>query len=125
MSIKYLTVENINSYKTARELSSISWKIVEGWDFFEKKTIGDQLVRSIDSIGANIAEGFGRYHKKDKIKFYYNARGSLSEVKHWLELSVERKLIQKETAEVLLEKLNRLPLELNSLIKITNEKLKI
>jgi len=38
------------------------------WDYFAKKTVGEQFIDAVDSISANIAEGFGRYHKKDKIK---------------------------------------------------------
>jgi four helix bundle protein len=40
----------------------------------------DQIRRASTSVGANIAEGFGRFHYKEKIKFYYNARGSICEV---------------------------------------------
>ena len=49
------------------------------WTNFQKSTVGHQLVRSADSISANIAEGFGRYHKKDKIKFYRSSMGSTTE----------------------------------------------
>lgn len=43
-----------------------------------------QIKRAVQSIGANIAEGWGRYHYKDRIRFLYQARGSLYEVKHFL-----------------------------------------
>jgi len=39
---------------------------------------------SSDSICANISEGYGRFHYKDSLKFYYNARGSLYEAQFWL-----------------------------------------
>ena len=61
MEGKYLKLKNIDSYVRAFELSNYVWKIVVEWDYFFKKTVGDQLVRSVDSIFANIAEGFGRY----------------------------------------------------------------
>lgn len=51
------------------------------------------MIRSVDSVGANIAEGYGRFHYLDKNKFYYNARGSLLESKHWFELLDERRLV--------------------------------
>lgn len=121
---KYLKLEDIKAYVISRELSKMVWEEVSKWDYFGKKTIGDQFVRSTDSIGANLAEGFGRYHKKDKIKFYYNARGSLYESLHWLELAYERDLIKKDVYELLLNKFNLLPMEINYQIKITNEKLK-
>ncbi len=53
--------------------------------------MGDQFIESTDSVGANIAEGYKRFHYLDKIKFYYTSRASLSEcAEHWLELLNER-----------------------------------
>lgn len=121
----YLELNNLKVYIISRELSNTVWEIVGKWDYFNKKTLGDQIVRSIDSIGANVAEGFGRYHKKDKIKFYYNARGSIYESIHWTELSFERNLISKELFDRMIYKLNSLPIEINYQIKLTNDKLKV
>jgi len=47
------------------------------WEWFAKKTVGSQYVESVDSIFANIAEGFGRHFKKDKVNFYRYSKGSL------------------------------------------------
>ena len=76
MKKEFLKLEDITCYEIASELSDYVWEIVSKWDIFTKKTIGSQFVDATDSIAANIAEGFGRFHKKDKQKFYYNARGS-------------------------------------------------
>ncbi|MCK4663729.1 MAG: four helix bundle protein, partial [Bacteroidales bacterium] len=70
MEKKYLQLNDIDAYKIAFNLSNYVWKIVINWDWFAKKHVGGQFVEAIDSVSANIAEGFGRYHKKDKIKFY-------------------------------------------------------
>ncbi|MGH7900646.1 MAG: four helix bundle protein [Thermodesulfobacteriota bacterium] len=75
-----------------------------------------QFIRVIDSIGANIAEGFGRHHYLDSVKFYYNARGSLWESKHWTELLYERGLIAEEAYKQLSEKLNTLGIKLNNFV---------
>ena len=123
--IKYLKLEDLKSYKISRDLSKLIWEEIIKWDYLSKRSMGDQFIRAIDSIGANIAEGFGRYHKKDKIKFYYNARGSLFESFHWLELAKERNLITQKAYDLINSKLKTLPLEINYLIKITNEKLTI
>lgn len=64
-------LEQMDVYQKACLLADSVWDIVDAWKYFEKKTVGDQLVRSIDSIGANIAEGYGRYHYGEKLKFYY------------------------------------------------------
>jgi len=78
----YIKLGSLEIYQLAIELSNLAWQAYEKFDWQTKKVIGDQFIRAIDSIGANIAEGYGRYHHKDKIKFYYNARGSLFESKH-------------------------------------------
>ena len=79
MDKKYLKLNDIDAYKTAFNLSNYVWEIVVKWDTFAKDTVGKQFVKSTDSISANIAEGFGRYFKKDKIKFYRYSTGSLKE----------------------------------------------
>ncbi len=66
---------------------------MESWDRFSKDTLGRQLVRSVDSIAANISEGFGRYHYKENRNFCYYARGSLFEARTWLRKAEKRKLI--------------------------------
>ena len=82
-----------------------------------KKIIWDQFIRSVDSIGANIAEGYGRFHYLDKNKFYYYARGSLLESGHWIELLKERKIITNEEADKIRNLNTQTLLKLNSLIK--------
>lgn len=78
--------------------------------------MGDQSIRSTDSVGANIAEGYGRFNYLDKIRFYYNARGSLFESKHWLDLFYEREIIGKEKYFELIELYREIVKGLNGLI---------
>ncbi len=122
---KYLNLNDIGCYKRAFLLSNYVWNIVIEWDYFAKKTVGTQFVTAIDSISANIAEGFGRYGKKDKIKFYYYSFGSAKEGLDWNEKSKIRKLLTKEQYEHVLKELQILPVEIHQLIKFTNEKLAI
>lgn len=68
---KYLQLNDLACYKRSFTLSNYVWNIVIQWDYFAKRTVGEQFVTAVDSNSANIAEGFGRYGKKDKIKFYY------------------------------------------------------
>lgn len=77
-------------YKLSREISREAWIIYESLNRQDKKIMGDQFIRAIDSAGANIAEGFGRFHYLDKNKFNYNSRGSLMESIHWLAILLER-----------------------------------
>ena len=123
--VKWLKLEDIRAYTIASELSDDVWKIVSKWDWFSKRTLGSQWVNATDSIAANIAEGFGKYHKKNKKKFYYNARGSAFESEHWTKKAFARKLINPVERNYILQKLIELPREINYLIKITEEKLEI
>ena len=79
----------------------------------------------MDSISANIAEGFGRYRKKDKIKFYRYASGSLKERFDWNEKARIRSLLNQSVYETIFTELQQLPRSLNQLIKYTNQMLKI
>ncbi len=88
----------------------------------EKKIIGDQFITSTDSVGANIAEGYGRFHFLDKVKFYYNSRGSLIEsFEHWLDLMKERKMISEIEHEEFYSIAKDLQIKLNNLITQTKD----
>jgi len=92
---------------------------------FCKETIGAQFVDAVDSISANIAEGFGRYFKKDKIKFYRYSYGSMKECFDWNEKARVRKLFTEDEYKYIFTELDKLPKAMNSLIKYTNEKLSV
>lgn len=102
-------------------MGKLVWDIVIKWDYFNKKTVGDQWVRSTDSMSANIAEGYGRYFFKDTIKFYYYSRGSLYESRDWLEKAKERHLVEEDEVDRYEDIVKQIPLELNLLIKRTRE----
>ena len=114
---KYIVLKNLEVYKLSRELSKIGCEIYGELSWQDKKIIGDQFIESTDSTGANIAEGYSRYHYLDRIKFMYNSRGSLAEANnHWLELLLERKKVQKEKYEKYKEVAEKLSLKLNNFI---------
>lgn len=85
--------ENLRVYRLSERLSDELWKIAIGWSYFERDTVGKQLVRAGDSIGANIAEGTGRGTFLDNRRFVRMARGSLNETKHWLRRAHKRGLL--------------------------------
>jgi four helix bundle protein len=120
---KFLQLKDIVAYKSSFLLSNRVWELVVCWNYLSKDTIGKQFIRSVDSISANIAEGFGRYHKKDKEKFYYNARGSVYESLDWLQKAKVRKLLSIEEYNNIYKELSELPKDINSLISWTENKL--
>ena len=121
---KYLKLSDIDAYIWSFHLSNYVWDIIVKWDWFAKKTVGSQFVTAVDSISANVAEGFGRYHKKDKIKFYRYSQGSLKESFDWNEKSKRRDLLNEEEYNHILNELKRIDPAINRLIKFTNDKLK-
>lgn len=125
MEKKYLELNDISAYKIAFDLSNYIWDVVIKWDWFAKKHIGGQFTEAADSISANIAEGYGRYFKKDKIKFYHYSQGSMKESFDWNEKSKIRNLLKDEEYNHIFSELNKLPKELHYLIKYTNEKLAV
>ena len=118
MEKNYLKLNDIKAYKIAFNLTNYIWDIVIEQDWFAKKHVGGQFIDAADSISANIAEGFGRYNKKDKIKFYRYSQGSLKESLDWNEKSKVRKLINDEHYKHILGELQKLPQELNQLISV-------
>ena len=120
---KYLKLNDIDAYKIAFNLSNYVWDIVVKWDHFPKMTLGQQFVEAVDSISANIAEGFGRYSKKDKIRFNRISYGSLFESLEHNEKSNKRKLLRKNEHAHSFSELQKLPKSIHHLINYTQNKL--
>ena len=110
-------LKDLDVYNISEELSDRFWMEIIGWDYFAKDTVGKQLVRAVDSIGANIAESYGRYHYRDRLNFLYYARGSVYETRFWLERARRRNLINPEECTDLIEVIEGLLLKLNAFIK--------
>ena len=88
--------EKLRVYRSSEKLADELWRIVMSWGYFERDTVGKQLMRAGDSIGANIAEGAGRGRFPDNRRFVRMARGSLNETKHWLRRAHKRSLLTAE-----------------------------
>ena len=114
--MKYV-LENLDVYNLSIEIADEIWGIVLNWKFIAQDTVGKQMIRSSDSIAANIAEGYGRYYYKENKQFCFYARGSIMETKTWLTKSKNRKLILVEQHRNLIEKLEIIHKKLNAYIK--------
>lgn len=109
--------ERLRVYRLSEELSDKIWSIVITWDAFSRDTVGKQLVRSSDSIGANIAEGEGRGGYQDNRRFIKIARGSWQETQHWLRRAFTRKLLNDEDVKQLKLILDKLAPTLNAYLR--------
>ncbi len=114
-----LNVENLDVYKLSEELSDMIWYDFDFWDKKTQVTIGYQIIRSSDSIAANISEGYGRYTSKDRTKFYLYSRGSFEETKTWLRKLIRRKIINPEQVKKYERIINELGPKLNAFINKT------
>ena len=109
--------EKLRIYKLAEDLADSIWNIVLTWDHFAKDTVGKQIVRAADSIGANIAEGTGRGSFQDNKRFARIARGSLNETQHFLQRAFRRKLLTPSDVKKLKPLGDNLAPQLNSYLK--------
>jgi len=115
--MKSESFENLRVYRAAEAVGDLIWEVVLTWDGFARDTIGRQLARAADSIGANIAEGYGRKSYADNKRFVAIARGSLMETRHWLRRAHKRGLLTNEQTTSLQSLLEPLPKSLNAYLK--------
>ncbi len=107
------TFEELRVLKAAEEIADSIWKHVIQWDEFTRDVVGKQLARAVDSVGANIAESFGRFHFGEKLQFLYFSRGSLFEAKYWLNRAKARELMTSSQAQGYVSQLTELARQLN------------
>jgi len=109
--------EKLRIYRLAEDLADEIWAMVLQWDRFARATVGKQIVRAADSIGANIAEGTGRGSYQDNKRFAKIARGSLNETQHFLRRAFQRKLLSATDVKKLRPLVDNLAPQLNAYIK--------
>lgn len=112
-----MDLENLEIYQIALKISDLAWEIYQNLPREFRFTIGQQFLDASDSIGANIAEGFGRFHYKDSLKFYYNSRGSLYETINWIGRLQRRSLISPDYLYLMQKYTHEEKIKLNKFIK--------
>jgi four helix bundle protein len=106
--------ESLRVYRLSELLADQIWSIVIEWGVFGRDTVGKQLVKAADSIGANIAEGTGRGTFVDNRRFVRIARGSLNETQHWLRRAYRRRLLTDKQVRSLKPIIEELAPKLNA-----------
>ena len=107
---------DLRVWQEAKDFTVQVYKITKSFPKEELFGLSDQMRRAANSICANIAEGFSRYHTKDKVKFYYNARGSVSESMSHVLVAKELKYLSPEVAAGINERLESIKQMLNAMI---------
>lgn len=117
---KFIPLQELEVYRMTRRLSSMAWVIYQRLAFQQRKVWGDQMLESVDSVGANVAEGYARFHFSEKARFYYISRASLSEgVDDWIDLGFERGVVFDQEFEQINKIKSDIQVRLNNMIKST------
>ena len=98
---------DLDVYRLSERLCDTVWEVALKWENFARDTVGKQVVRAADSVGANIAEGHGTSRAENR-RFVRIAKRSLNETRHWLRRCQTRKLLKDRQAATLHEILNEL-----------------
>jgi four helix bundle protein len=109
-----LKFEELEVLRAAETVADGIWQQVVRWKPFARDVVGGQLAKAGDSIGANIAEAYGRFHYGEKLQFLYYARGSLFETKYWLNRAQERQLMPSTQVQDYVSQLTDLARQLNA-----------
>ena len=118
-----MKLEELEVFQLAAEISDLAWEIYQDLPQEFKFKLGQQFLDAADSIGANISEGYGRFHYKDALRFYYFSRGSLFETDWWTGRLSKRSLIQ-EDRQVRMERLiDTEKIKLNNFISCTSSRI--
>jgi len=95
----HLPIEQMEVFRRFVEIADWAWHAVSKWPEFARDTVGKQLVRAADSVGANLVEGDGRRTDRDAAHFFVMARASARETRYWLQRAATRRLISEQEAE--------------------------
>ena len=93
--------EDLEAYKVAREFRKAMYLVVKRLPEVEKFALANQIRRAAQSLTNNIAEGYGRYHYLDQIKFMLQARGSLQELMDDLNICSDESYLPGDQVETL------------------------
>ncbi len=110
--------EDAEIWKDSLALSKNVYLLVKSFPNNEQFGLTAQIKRSVNSVSANFAEGYGRYSKKDKHHFYTIAYGSLLETKSFLYLSVALEFCTNDDTEALIKSVESIQKQLNALMKV-------
>ena len=120
-SKRHMPIEETEVFLCFRSLANEVWHEVEGWSNYAQWSVGKQLTGALDSVGANLCEGDGRFSDADALHFFVIARGSAREAKYWINAANDRGLLTDEQRVRYLFEIDRgLPM-LNGLINYRRE----
>ncbi len=119
---KYSSFEEMPVWKLAYDFALHIYDLTKGYPQEEKYGLTSDTRRAATSVPANIAEAFGRHYYKDKLNFYYNARGSVTEVLSHVKIAEGVGYLPKEKTDLVGIKVDAIWKELNKIITTLSSK---
>ncbi len=95
----YQDYERLEVFQRGHRQAVQMYALTRGFPPAERFRLTDQLCRAAMSVPANIAEGYGRFHRRDLIRFLYIARGSTEETRYFLLLARDLGYVDAETCQ--------------------------
>jgi len=100
---EFRTFEDLEVYQVAREFRKKMYAVTRRLPDFEKYDLGSQIRRAAVSLTNNMAEGHGRFHYPDQIRFFLHSRGSLEELVDDLNICLDEKYLSSDEVAKLKE----------------------
>lgn len=110
---------DLEAWREAHKLTLLIYKITQGFTKTEIYGLTSQLRRAAVSIEACIAEGFCRFHFKDRLNFYYDARGSIGEVQSQMIDAKDLGFVSEEEFKQVFDQAEKVGVILGGLIRST------
>jgi four helix bundle protein len=116
-SSRFQTFEDLEVYKTAREFRKAMYAVTRRLPDFEKFELASQVRRAAVSLTNNMAEGHGRFHHPDQIRFFLHSRGSLEELADDLNVCLDENYLSREEVTKLKEQARGVLLLINGYLR--------
>lgn len=118
---KIKSFTDLKVWQEGHKLVILIYQITKKFPREETYSLIDQMRRSVSSVTSNVAEGFGRQGYKEKIHFYYQAQGSLTELKNQILIAKDINYLNQEDLSCLVIQANKTHALLQGFIKKTKE----
>jgi four helix bundle protein len=112
---------DLETWKESHKLTLLVYKYTKGFPKSETFGLISQLRRAVVSVESCIAEGFSRYHYKERLLFYYRSRGSLAEVQSQSITARDLKYLTKKQFTEIFEQSEKTGVILGGLIRKTEQ----
>ena len=110
---------DLDAWNEAHKLTLLIYQITTKFPKFEQYGLTSQIRRAVVSVESCIAEGFNRFHYKERLNFYYDARGSVGEVQSQLITAKDLKFMREPDFERIFPQTEKVGIILGGLIRST------